>query len=121
LRVDASLSLQLLEKGYDVHLAATGSAALDWLKSNSPDLAILDATTPLISGFNVCRSIRRGPAAARTRVLFLLPGCGLLERIEAQYAGSDLCLVKASVPPNRLLEVAEQFLDGSRGPALSAG
>ncbi len=45
-------------KGFEVHLAATGSQGLELAKSLKPDLVVLDLMLPDIDGIDVCRELR---------------------------------------------------------------
>ncbi|MDR1029188.1 MAG: response regulator [Clostridiales Family XIII bacterium] len=47
-----------LNKEYDVIEAGTGAEGLDLVKSEKPDLALLDVIMPDYSGFEICRILR---------------------------------------------------------------
>jgi DNA-binding response OmpR family regulator len=47
------------KEGYHVIVAYDGKAALDLAQSHSPDLIILDLMLPEISGWDVCRALRK--------------------------------------------------------------
>jgi DNA-binding response OmpR family regulator len=49
----------LEKEGYQVMVAYDGNSALELAKSQSPDLIILDLMLPEISGWDVCRSLRK--------------------------------------------------------------
>lgn len=53
------LDMLLSLDGYDVHLVADGLEALEYLKNNTPDLAILDVKMPQVSGIEVCMRMKR--------------------------------------------------------------
>ncbi len=58
-RVFRALVVEVLkEHGLEVLEAANGREALDQLLSQRPDLAILDALMPLLSGFDVITKLR---------------------------------------------------------------
>ncbi len=48
----------LTEKGYDVNEAARGVEALQLVRSQPPDLILLDAMLPEVHGFDICRRIK---------------------------------------------------------------
>ncbi|GBC61972.1 DNA-binding response regulator [Desulfonema ishimotonii] len=56
--ISEGLKLNLTLQGYDVEIAADGSAGLRKWKSWHPDLIVLDIMLPLIDGFSVLRNIR---------------------------------------------------------------
>lgn len=52
--------IDLLEaEGYRVLAASDGAAALELLERERPDLALLDVMMPRLSGYEVCRAIRK--------------------------------------------------------------
>ena len=59
--VDSAESLALLLRlsGHEVHVAYQGSAALDVVKSNRPEIVFLDLDMPDVDGFEVAHRIRQ--------------------------------------------------------------
>ena len=53
------LQLNLEMEGYKTIIASDGNAALDIYHSTNVDLILLDVMLPGISGFDVCRQIRK--------------------------------------------------------------
>lgn len=47
--------------GYDANAANSGAAAIDYLRENQPDLAILDVMMPDMNGIDLLRLIRANP------------------------------------------------------------
>ena len=54
-----TLKYNLHKEGYDVVAAVDGAEALDIARSERPDLVILDLMLPKLSGFEVCRILRK--------------------------------------------------------------
>jgi DNA-binding response OmpR family regulator len=54
-----SLRYALEQEGYDVLEAGEGGEALDMARRESPDLVLLDIMLPGMSGFEICRILRR--------------------------------------------------------------
>ncbi len=54
-----ALRYNLRKEGYDVVTAADGAQALDIARKEKPNLIILDLMLPKISGFEVCRILRK--------------------------------------------------------------
>jgi len=54
----ASLRLYLTNAGFDVDVAATGSAGLRRAREMEPDLLLLDVMLPEVDGLAVCRALR---------------------------------------------------------------
>jgi len=53
------LKAYLERDGYQVSTAYDGQSALELAQSNSPDLIILDLMLPKVSGWDVCRELRK--------------------------------------------------------------
>jgi len=54
-----ALKYNLGKEGYDILTATDGVQALDMARANKPDLIILDIMLPEMSGFEVCRILRK--------------------------------------------------------------
>src|SRR3979411_775785 len=54
-----AVHLALEKEGYEVVEAETGGEALRRIELSKPDLILLDLMLPDVSGFDVCRDIRR--------------------------------------------------------------
>jgi len=54
-----ALKYNLGKEGYDTLMAVDGAQALDMARANKPDLIILDIMLPEMSGFEVCRILRK--------------------------------------------------------------
>ena len=52
------VSNRLTESGYGVRTAETGTAALDAVSEQLPDLVLLDVMLPELDGLEVCRRLR---------------------------------------------------------------
>lgn len=80
--------------GYTVIGANDGAMALDLLRSEAAQIAILDWAMPKLEGIEVCREARRDPAL-EARYLILLTGrSGPGEVVRGLEAGADDYLVK---------------------------
>ena len=103
--------LPLERKGYEIVALESGEDAVDWLSDTAhvPDIVILDAMMPGVSGFDVCRVLRAHGATKDVPVIFLTACRSHEEMAEASAAGSDLYLMKP-VLPSRLVNMAEIFL-----------
>ncbi len=61
----------LIEEGYTVLTASTGTDALVRAKSGRPDLILLDVMMPGMNGFDVCNILRDQPETRVTPIIFL--------------------------------------------------
>ena len=85
------LRLALAGRGYEVHVAADGEAALDLAVTTQPDIIILDLGLPTMDGLEVCRRIR---AWSQTPILVLSAREGAHDKVEALDLGADDYLTK---------------------------
>ena len=59
------------QAGYDISLAESGPAALEWVAVHPPDIILLDVVMPGMDGFEVCRILKRDRKTAAIPVLFI--------------------------------------------------
>ncbi|MBB5032011.1 two-component system response regulator CreB [Prosthecobacter vanneervenii] len=81
--------------GFVVSTAATGRAALDLMKAQEFNLVILDVGLPDMTGFEVCREIRKTRALP---VLFLTARSSEVDRVVGLEIGGDDYVVKPFSP-----------------------
>ncbi len=81
-------------KGYAVATAGSGAEALRQLKTERPDLVLLDVMMPEMSGYEVCREIRRNPENGMLPVVMVTALDPGEERIKGLEAGADDFLTK---------------------------
>ena len=85
----------LLESsGHEIALAADGPAALEAVRTREPDLLILDLNMPGLSGYEVCREVKRNPGTARVPILMLTAQSSVEHKLEGFEAGADDYLPK---------------------------
>ncbi|MHB1296661.1 MAG: response regulator transcription factor [Anaerolineae bacterium] len=81
-------------RGHTVALAEDGQEAMQILRRETPDLAILDVILPLASGLDVCRFMRTHPQLRRIPILFLTQRQALEDKVAGFGAGADDYLTK---------------------------
>ena len=100
----------LTQKGYDVTTAGNGPDALNVLEKDTAfDLVILDVAMPGMTGYEVCRAIRKDSRIQDVPVIFLTAKGLLMDMAEGEDAGSDLYLIKP-VLATKLLNMVGMFL-----------
>src|SRR5512134_663959 len=65
------LDFSLGMEGYEVLTALDGEQALERLKSDKPDLIVLDIMMPKVDGYEVCRTIKGNPETQHIPVILL--------------------------------------------------
>ena len=89
-----SLRALLTADGHTVEVAADGLSALNMIRANPPDVALIDLGLPGVDGYEVARRLRASPATSDV-MLFAITGYGQDEdRRRALAAGFDVHLVK---------------------------
>ncbi|MBI4249277.1 MAG: response regulator [Elusimicrobia bacterium] len=69
--VRSLLKRLLEEENYRVIVAVDGEEALSRVAQEVPDLILLDVMLPKLDGMEVCRRVRRDPAAGRVPIMML--------------------------------------------------
>lgn len=112
----------LQENGYAVDHVVAGDDALELLSLEPYDLAILDWMLPVVSGLEVCRTMRgRGSAVP---VLMLTARDSVEDRVEGLDVGADDYLVKPFALKEllaRLRALLRRREPSSRDPVLKVG
>ncbi|HXZ85443.1 MAG TPA: response regulator [Myxococcota bacterium] len=84
----------LLAQGFQVATAASGPEALEWLRKERVDLVLLDVVMPGMSGYDVCREIRRAEDMGYLPVVLVTALDPEEERLRGLEAGADDFLTK---------------------------
>ena len=112
------LSYNLEKEGFTVRVAADGEQALQALAEDPPDLVLLDWMLPHLSGIEICRQIRRGPATRELPVIMLTARGEEADRIRGLDTGADDYVTKPFSPAELVARV-RALLRRAR-PALEA-
>ncbi len=88
------LKTKLVSEGYQVGMIHTGNGAFEYAKQFKPDIVILDIMLPGVTGYQICRRIRRDPELYRVGVLILTALGEEPEVIHGLEQGADDYLVK---------------------------
>lgn len=96
-----------------VHVIAamSGTEALELVATGRPDLILLDVNLPDLSGFEVCRRVRREPHLAGSRIVMLTAAAQREDVRAGLAAGADEYLTKP-FSPVRLLSLVEALVPG---------
>ena len=108
----SSIAMLLRMHGQDVDVEECGKAAIERLKSQRPDIMLLDIGLPDVSGYEVAREARKLPGGDRIRI-YALTGYGQQDdRRRTVEAGFDGHLVKPIAPADLVALVVESDVPG---------
>jgi adenylate cyclase len=88
------LSDLLSAKGYEVVTAFSGPDAIEQLEAEKPDLLLLDVVMPEMSGYEVCRKIRKNHSTSLLPVVMVTALDPGEERVKGIEAGADDFITK---------------------------
>jgi DNA-binding response OmpR family regulator len=89
--------MRLQAEGFEVKRVANGEDALAAAKEHKPDLVLLDAMMPKVSGFDVLDILRNTPETANLKIIMLTALSQESDKQRAQGLGVDDYLVKSQV------------------------
>jgi len=92
------IQVNLERQGYEVVTAYDGRDAIAKIKSEKPNLIVLDVMMPYIDGIEVLRWIRRNPETENLPVVMLTVKAQDDEVAEGYLAGADFYLTKPFNP-----------------------
>mgnify|MGYP006280819943 CR=1 FL=1 len=69
-KTNVDILLEAFKDDYQVMVALDGETALEAIKSNHPDLILLDIMLPKINGYQVCRRLKNDSRTAEIPVIF---------------------------------------------------
>jgi DNA-binding response OmpR family regulator len=93
--IRTALRLVLEDEGYEVAVAGDGETGIKMFGQMNPDLVLLDLRLPDISGFEVCRAIRR---TSITPVIMVTAQTDTSDLVNGFDAGADDYVTKPVVP-----------------------
>ncbi|MDD2717355.1 MAG: response regulator [Candidatus Wallbacteria bacterium] len=101
------LKFNLAKKGYDVVTAGDGAKALEILAGLIPDLLIIDVMMPKMTGFDVCREMRKDQRLAEVPIVMLSAKSQKEDLARGEEVGVSAYLTKPFSPIALLNKVDE--------------
>src|SRR5574337_1023829 len=93
---------ELAENGVELLTADNGQDALELIKTQRPELVLLDVMMPKMNGFDVCRAVKRDLGLAQVHIIMLTAKGQELDRQKGQDVGADVYMTKP-FDPDQLL------------------
>jgi len=100
--------------GHEIVVASDGQDAETLIRSEQPDLLILDIIMPKVNGFQLCRALRADPSFTEMPILMITSMDRESDRYWGMKQGATDYLVKP-VDAEVLVEKVQAFLPGSDG------
>jgi len=107
-----SLEYMMRREGFEVSVARDGTQALEAIRREQPDLVLLDAMMPGMSGFDVCQAVRANDALRRTKILMVTAKGRDTDQARGLGVGADAYLTKP-FSTKQLLSTVRELLGPS--------
>ena len=88
------MSHYLNESGYNVIKASGAKEALEKAVSEQPDVIVTDVVMPGMSGFELCRSLKRNPITQKVPIVICSSKNQEIDRLWAMRQGADAYVTK---------------------------
>lgn len=92
------IQVNLERQGYQVVTAFDGKEGLEKIRSEKPNLVVLDVMMPYMDGFEVLKSLRREPETENLPVIMLTAKAQDKDVFEGYHYGADMYLTKPFNP-----------------------
>lgn len=90
----AELTLRLEAEGWDVIPAYDGEEGLKKVENEHPDIVLLDIVMPKLSGYQVCRKLKKDPKTKDIPIIILTAKSDESAKFTAKDIGSDDFIIK---------------------------
>ena len=109
------ICFNLVRAGFDVTSVANGRLALDALEKGSFDLVLSDQQMPMMTGIQLCESLRQLPAHRATPFILLTAKCMEIDFIRLQEKlGVSKALPKPFSPSELIVCIEEALAVGCK-------
>lgn len=115
-----NIEYSLETEGFTPIICPTGAEGLAAFQRESPDLIVLDVGLPDMTGFNLCREIRK---SSQVPIIFLTAREGEIDRVVGLELGADDYMVKPFSPRElaaRVRAVLRRFSNSTEPAAAGA-
>ena len=109
------------KRGFLTAKAYDGEAALGLVRSEKPDLVILDLMLPKMNGLDVCKAIRRNPETANLPIIMLTAKGDEVDKIIGLEIGADDYVTKPFSVKEliaRVRTILRRIQEGGKKPAM---
>lgn len=103
--------MRLQAEGFDIKRVSNGEEALAAAREYNPNLILLDAMMPKVSGFDVLDILRNTPETANIKIIMLTALSQEADKQRAQGLGVDDYLVKSQVVVTDVVDRVKHHLN----------
>lgn len=89
-----NLAEKLRSEGFTVSIAMDGESGLEKIRSETPDLIVLDIMLPGLDGLSICRMVRHDTATSHIPIIMLTARGTEVDKIVGLESGADDYVVK---------------------------
>ncbi len=107
------VSGKLIESGFSVISAGTGSDGIAKAKSEKPHLILLDIMLPDMGGFEILEKLKADPETSAIPVIILSNLGGRDEIERGVKLGASSYLIKSNILPHEVVEMVENQISTS--------
>lgn len=108
------IQVNLERQGWNVVTAYDGKEGLEKVKTEKPDLLVLDVMMPYMDGFEVLKAIRKEPDTEKLPVIMLTAKAQDKDVFEGYHYGADMYLTKP-FNPRELVTFVKRIAQGGDG------
>ncbi len=109
------IQVNLERQGYQVVTAFDGKEGLEKIRTEKPNLVVLDVMMPYMDGFEVLKTIRKEPETENLPVIMLTAKAQDKDVFEGYHYGADMYLTKP-FNPMELVTFVKRILQGTDDP-----
>jgi len=114
------VEVNLQRAGYEVVTAYDGREALEKVKSENPDLVVLDVMMPYMDGFEVLKNLKSDPETAEIPVIMLTAKAQDADVFRGWQSGVD-CYLTKPFNPMELLTFVKRIFDSLNSSGSETG
>lgn len=107
-----SLEFLMKREGFDVSIAVDGEEAVDRIRSEKPDLVLLDVMMPKKSGFEVCQEVKADASLSAVKILMLTAKGRDTEVAKGLALGADAYMTKPFSTKELVEKVRSMLAEG---------
>jgi len=104
-----SLEYSFKKNGYDVYIARDGTEVLEFLKTMTPDVILLDIMMPNLDGYSTLEIIKQDERLKDTKVIFLSAKNNPRDIEKGMEMGADAYVIKPYSIKKLMQQIEDMF------------